>query len=79
MGKIKWTDKAEKHLRAIHDYIEEDSQFYATRFITSLIRATRKLETFPLCGRFVPELPLYNFREVIYKNCRILYRVINVE
>ncbi len=79
MGKIKWTEKAESHLHAIHDYIAQDSLFYATRFISSLIRATRKLEMFPFCGRYVPELPGYNFREVIYKNYRIVYRIIEEE
>lgn len=79
MGKIIWTRKAENHLNAIHCYIARDSLFYATRFIKSLITATRKLQTFPLCGRLVPELSNNKIREVIYQNYRIVYRTIEPE
>jgi addiction module RelE/StbE family toxin len=75
MGKIKWTEKASSNLQAIHDYIARDSKTYATRFIKSLIRATTKLEIMPRCGRIVPELESYGFREVIYQNYRIVYRI----
>lgn len=75
MGKIKWTEKASSNLQAIHDYIARDSKTYATRFIKSLISATTKLEIMPRCGRIVPELESYGFREVIYQNYRIVYRI----
>jgi addiction module RelE/StbE family toxin len=75
MGKIKWTQKSSLHLQAIHEYIAKDSKTYATRFIKSLIKATEKLENMPLCGRVVPELEGYGFREVIYRNYRIVYRL----
>jgi toxin ParE1/3/4 len=75
MGKIKWTEKASSHLQAIHDYIAKESKTYAIRFITSLIKATAKLETMPHIGRIVPELANYGFREVIYQNYRIVYRI----
>ncbi len=76
MGKIKWTEKAMNNLQAIHDYIARDSKIYAARFIKSLIYATLKLEKMPCCGRIVPELKEYGFREVIFRNYRIVYRVI---
>lgn|SRR3990172_12103209 len=75
MGKIKWTDKASSNLQAIHDYISKDSKIYAARFIKSLIKATKKLEIAPRCGRIVPELENYPFREVIFQNYRIVYRI----
>ncbi|MDI6801318.1 MAG: type II toxin-antitoxin system RelE/ParE family toxin [Thermodesulfovibrionales bacterium] len=75
MGKIKWTEKASIHLQTIHEYIARDSKTYATRFVRSLIKATTKLETMPRIGRIVPELENYGFREVIYYNYRIVYRV----
>jgi addiction module RelE/StbE family toxin len=75
MGKMKWTEKASVHLQAIHEYIARDSKTYATRFIKFLIKATEKLENMPLCGRIVPELEGYGFREVIYRNYRIVYRL----
>lgn len=78
-GKIKWTEKASSHLQTIHEYIAKDSKTYATRFIKSLIRATVKLERMPYIGRTVPELENYGFREVIYQNYRIVYRIIHGE
>jgi len=75
MGKIKWSEKANNNLQAIHDYIARDSKTYAARFIKSLIEATKKLEIMPNCGRVVPELENYGFREVIYQSYRIVYRI----
>lgn len=77
MGKIRWTEKASSHLQSIHEYIASDSQVYATRFIKSLIKTTDRLEEIPFCGRIVPELESYGFREVIYKDYRIVYRVLD--
>ena len=75
MGKIKWSEKAGSHLQAIHDFIANDSRTYAIRFIKSLIKAALKLEKSPRCGRIVPEFEIYGFREVIYQNYRIVYRI----
>lgn len=75
MDKIKWTEKASNNLQGIYEYIARDSKTYAARFIKSLINATLKLEEMPYCGRIVPELESYGFREVIYQNYRIVYRV----
>lgn len=76
MGKIKWTEKASNNLKSIHDYIARDSKIYAIRFIKSLIRATIKLEKMPYSGHILPELESYRFREVIYQNYRVVYRVL---
>ena len=76
MGKIKWAEKASSHLQTIHYSIAKDSKIYATRFIISLINATTTLKTMPRLGRIVPELKSYGFREVIYRNYRIVYRII---
>lgn len=75
MAKIKWTEKASSNLQTIHNYISKDSPIYATRFIKALVQATTKLETMPGCGRTVPELRTFGYREVIYQNYRIIYRL----
>ena len=62
-------------MQTIHEYIAGDSKTYATRFVRSLIKATTKLETMPHIGRIVPELENYGFREIIYQNYRIVYRI----
>ena len=77
MGKIKWTENASNNLKSIHEYISKDSKVYATRFIKSLIIATKKLTTMPYCGRIVPELENEYLREVIFHNYRVIYRIIS--
>lgn len=77
MGKVIWTEKVSAHLKAIHDYIAEDSSVYAIRFTKELVKATKKLEAFPMVGRLVPEFEQtsINLREVIYQGYRIIYRL----
>ena len=77
MGQVIWTLKASAHLRAIHDYIAQDSPVYAMRFVKGLVAATRKLELFPMAGRIVPEFEhtSINLREVVYHGYRIIYRL----
>lgn len=76
MGKIKWTERASRNLQDIHEYISRDSVIYATRFAKSLVKATKRLEDMPYSGRTVPEFDNDNFREVIYRNYRIVYRLV---
>jgi toxin ParE1/3/4 len=76
LGKIRWTEKASSNLYDIFDYIAKDSEVYAAYFVKSLINTAKKIETFPLIGRNVPELTGTNFRELIYKNYRIVYRIL---
>ncbi len=75
MGQVSWSARASLNLQAIHDHIAPDSRFYAQRFVRGLIQATRKLEELPRCGRVVPEMQRYGFREVIYRGYRIVYRI----
>jgi addiction module RelE/StbE family toxin len=77
MGKVIWTDKAVKHLKSIYEYIANDSETYASRFVDSLVRATLKLEKHSRIGRIVPEFEdtEYDFREVIYRGYRIIYQI----
>lgn len=75
MGQIKWSEKAVGHLRTIHEFIARDSKTYSFRFLKALIKSTAKLEISPRCGRIVPEFEMHGFREVIYQNYRIVYRI----
>ena len=74
MGQIRWTERARADLKSIFDYIALDSAFYAHRFLRQLIGATRKLETLPLCGKPLAELPRQDLREVVYAGYRLIYR-----
>ncbi len=75
MGQVRWTDRAKSDLRAIFDYIALDSAFYAHRFLRKLVGATRKLESLPLCGKPLAELPNLDLREVTYSGYRLIYRI----
>jgi toxin ParE1/3/4 len=77
MGEVRWTQKSVTCLYSIHEYIAKDSKVYASRFINSLIKATDVLHTQPLIGRIVPEFENSAIREIIYRNYRIVYRVVN--
>ena len=79
MVKVKWTEKASKHLQTIYDYIATDSRIYAKRYIKSLITSTDKLKKMPECGRKVPEFEDHPFREILFRNHRIVYRINNID
>ena len=64
-----------KHLEAIYEYYAHDSKIYARRYIKSLISSTEKLKRMPECGRAVPEFPKGIFREIFYRNHRIVYQL----
>jgi plasmid stabilization system protein ParE len=77
LAQIVWTEKASTHLKAIHDYIAEDSPVYALGFVKALVKATNKLERFPLAGRSVPEFEQtsLSLREVVFRGYRIVHQV----
>jgi plasmid stabilization system protein ParE len=76
MGKLRWTEKASTNLRAVFDYISRDSRVFAARSVKALVHATEKLQDMPRCGRIVPELGDPQFREVVFRNYRIVYRIV---
>jgi plasmid stabilization system protein ParE len=75
MAEISWTKKARVDLQVIHEFISEDSVFYANRFILKLISLVDVLENFPTGGRIVPEYEDSSIRELIEGNYRIFYKI----
>ncbi len=75
MAKIIWSNLALEDLRAIHEYIAQDSAMYAERLIDRIIERVDILEKHPRVGRIVPEFNLQNIRELIEGNYRIIYRI----
>ncbi len=75
MVEVIWTRSALNDLRAVFNYISEDSIFYATRFTNQLIQRVDVLLEFPLAGRIVPEKEDPAIRELIEGNYRIFYLV----
>ena len=72
---VKWTRHAKKQLRHIHNYIAEDSPFYAKRVSEALVKKTIGLDDLPRKGRVVPELNEDVVREISLYSYRILYEI----
>ncbi|MDA3903794.1 MAG: type II toxin-antitoxin system RelE/ParE family toxin [Desulfuromusa sp.] len=72
---IVWTEQALRCLVDIEAYIATDDPAVAVVFVEKLIRRTDVLIDQPFSGRFVPEVPGRDLRELIEGNYRIVYRV----
>lgn len=75
MASIIWTENALNDIDNIASYISKDSEFYAKQFVKKLINTTLKLESFPEIGKIIRELPQSDYREILFKKYRIIYRV----
>ncbi len=75
MAEIIWTETALNNINSIAEYISLDSVFYAKQFVQKIFLAANKLEKFPQIGKTVPELSAYDYREILFKNYRIIYRI----
>jgi len=72
---VKWSAHALSQLRHIHDYIAQDSPFYAKRVAEALVAKTLSLDELPRTGHIVPELDDDSVREVSLYSYRILYEI----
>ncbi|MCH8498500.1 MAG: type II toxin-antitoxin system RelE/ParE family toxin [Marinobacter sp.] len=70
-----WTAHAQAQLRAIHDYIAQDSPLYAKRVAQELVHAAAPLKELPHIGRKVPELDQEAVREIGLYSYRIMYEL----
>ncbi len=77
MVQIIWTATALNDINDIGEYISFDSVFYAEQFVQKIILAASKLEKHPLIGKPVRELFNYDYREILFKKYRIIYRFEN--
>ena len=70
-----WSPTARFDLWNVVSYISEFDTAAATRFGQGLFDAIDRLSDFPESGRIVPEFRDPMLREIIYKPCRIVYRL----
>ena len=75
MDRVVWTDTARHDVRNILFFISNDAPYRAGIFINELIDSTDRLESFPLSGRIIPEKNNSDYRELIFRNYRIMYRI----
>ncbi|MHA1283644.1 MAG: type II toxin-antitoxin system RelE/ParE family toxin [Promethearchaeota archaeon] len=77
MVKIEWSAKAEDDLNEIIEYIAQDSIEFAISFYEQIKKKVENLIRFPRIGRKVPEYNDSNIRELIFKNYRLIYKIID--
>ena len=72
---VKWSEPAMLDLRAIHDYIANDSRFYARKVVQEIRDKTAVLDELPKLGKMVPELDDGHVRELSLYSYRIIYEI----
>jgi plasmid stabilization system protein ParE len=72
---VKWSRPARMDLKQIHDYIAEDSRYYAKKVVQTIVEKTEELMVFPEIGRIVPEIDDPNIRELFVYSYRLIYEI----
>lgn len=73
--RIRWSNAAIVSFEDICNYIEQFSLPFAKLLAKNINLRVKRLGEHPLMGRRVPEFPDKDYREVIYRDYRIIYRV----
>jgi toxin ParE1/3/4 len=76
MAQVLWTEGALSDLRQLIDYVARSSPANAERLGLRLLRAPNLLAGSPHFGQRIPEFDRDEWREVIQKPYRLLYRVL---
>ncbi len=74
MAEVVWTRPALHDLQRIHDFVAQDSSFYAEQLITRLLDRVQVLAKYPTMGRITPEVSNPVIRELREGKYRIVYR-----
>ena len=72
---IVWSPLAVDRASEIAGYIAQDKPSAAEKWIKTVFSKAEQLRTSPQIGWVVPEIKNTQFRELIYGNYRIIYRV----
>ena len=72
---IVWSPLAIDRASEIAGYIAQDKPSAAEKWIKKVFSKVEQLKTSPEIGRIVPEISNNQFREIIYGNYRIIYRI----
>ena len=73
--KIIWSPLAIDRASEIAEYIAQDKPSAAVNWINTVFSKVEQLKASPEIGRPVPEIRSNQFRELIYGNYRIIYRI----
>jgi len=73
--RITWSPLAIDRAEKAASYIADDKPDAAVRWIEGLFKAVDRLAKLPYSGRKVPEIGTSEYREIIYRAHRVIYRV----
>lgn len=73
--RITWSPLAVERASEIAEYIAQDKPAAAVKWINAVFSKVERLASSPEIGRVVPEIKNNQFRELIYGNYRIIYRI----
>ena len=73
--RIIWSPLAVDRASEIADYIAQDKPSAAEKWIDTVFSKVEQLKSSPEIGRIVLEIHDSQFRELIYGNYRIIYRI----
>jgi toxin ParE1/3/4 len=73
--KIRWSPLAIERASEIAEYIARDKPLAAEKWVETIFSKVETLTSTPELGRIVPEIRNSQFREIIYGNYRIIYRI----
>ena len=72
---IVWSPLAVDRASEIAGYIAQDNPSAAEKWIKTVFSKVEQLKSSPEIGKAVPEIGNNQFREIIYGNYRIIYRI----
>jgi len=73
--RIIWSPLSVESASEITDYIAQDKPSAAEKWINNVFSKVEQLKSSPEIGRIVPEINNTKFREIVYGNYRIIYRI----
>jgi plasmid stabilization system protein ParE len=73
--KLVWSPLAVERALEAKAYIASDNPRTADKWASGLVSAVSKLKRHPKLGRVVPEIGLEEYRELVYGNYRVVYRI----
>jgi toxin ParE1/3/4 len=76
VAEVIWRPQALRDLEAIEAYYEEVAPDFAPLFVAGAFETAARLSTFPRLGHIVPEIGDDSIRELIYRQYRIIYVVV---
>ena len=72
---IEISDEAKDDIAEIYRYIAKNSLRYASETVNNIYDSIDYLELSPYLGRYVHEFEDKKYREIFYKNYRIVYTI----